>query len=99
MKHVLGIDVAKAKLDVALLLPNGKVRSKVVENTRAGFATLSEWLGKHDVETLHVCMEATGTYWEAVAEYLADVGHTVSVFNPARIKAYGTATLVRTKTD
>lgn len=99
MKHLLGIDVAKAKLDVALRLPDGKFRSKVVDNTPEGFAVLLAWLGKHDVEDLHVCMEATGTYWEAVAESLADAGFTVSVVNPAQIKAFGTASLVRTKTD
>lgn len=99
MNPILGIDVAKAKLDVALRLPGGKVRSKVVDNTPDGFATLSAWLEKHDVETLHACMEATGTYWEAVAEFLVDAGHTVSVVNPAQIKAFGNATLVRTKTD
>lgn len=99
MKPILGIDVAKAKLDVALRLPDGKIRSKAADNDSAGFASLSVWLEKHDVEALHVCMEATGTYWEAVAEYLADAGHTVSVVNPAQIKAFGQAGLVRTKTD
>lgn len=99
MKHILGIDVAKAKLDVALRLPDGKFRSKVIENTPAGFATLSTWLENHDVEALHVCMEATGTYWEAVAEYFCDAGFTVSAVNPAQIKAFGSARLVRTKTD
>jgi transposase len=44
-------------------------------------------------------MEATGVYWEAVAEYLANRGMTVSVINPAQIKAFGTSRLVRTKTD
>jgi transposase len=99
MKHVLGIDVAKTKLDLALRLPNGKFRSKVVENTPQGFETLSDWLTRHEVSELHVCMEATGTYWEAVAECLADAKHTVSVVNPAQIKAFGAAALVRTKTD
>jgi len=99
MKHVLGIDVAKSKLDVALRLPDGKIRSKVVDNTTEGFTALSAWLDKYTVTELHVCMEATGTYWEAVAEYLADAGHMVSVVNPAQIKAYGAARLVRTKTD
>lgn len=99
MKHILGIDVAKAKLDIALRLPDGKYRSKVVDNTAAGFAGLCAWLDKHEVSELHACMEATGIYWEAIAEYLADAGFTVSVVNPAQIKSYGTATLVRTKTD
>jgi transposase len=99
MNTFLGIDVAKAKLDLALRLPDGKLRSKVVENSPAGFAVLTDWLAKHQVEPLHVCMEATGVYWEAVAKRLADAGHTVSVINPAQIKAFGAAQLVRTKTD
>lgn len=99
MKNILGIDVAKAKLDVALLRPDGKTRSKVIDNNPEGFAVLSAWLQKQDVTELHVCMEATGTYWEACAEYLADAGFTVSVVNPAQIKAFGMAQLVRTKTD
>ena len=99
MKHILGIDVAKAKLDVALQLTDGKIRSKVVANTPEGFAVLSDWLDKYGMTDLHVCMEATGIYWEAVAEFLADAGHTVSVVNPAQIKAFGVAGLVRTKTD
>ena len=99
MKHILGIDVAKAKLDLALKRPNGKFRTKTLENTPQGFAALSAWLGSEGLGELHVCMEATGTYWEAVAEYLADAGFTVSVVNPAQIKAFGAASLVRTKTD
>lgn len=95
----LGIDVAKAKLDCALRLPDGKLRSKVVENNSRGFKVLAEWLDKHSATTVHVCMEATGVYWEAVAEYLATQGMTVSVVNPAQIKAFGASQMVRTKTD
>ncbi|MFZ1827360.1 MAG: transposase, partial [Candidatus Competibacteraceae bacterium] len=99
MTLTLGIDVAKAKLDVALRLPTGPIRSTIIANTDAGFAELQAWLAPHDRTALHVCMEATGIYWEAVAETLVDAGFTVSVVNPARIKAHGTARQVRTKTD
>ena len=99
MSHILGIDVSKAKLDVALRRPDGTLRSKVVENTPAGFGVLSAWLAAHGVDAVHACLEATGTYWEAIAQYLADAGHTVSVVNPAQIKAFGGAGLTRTKTD
>lgn len=99
MNFILGIDVAKAKLDVALRLPDGKLRSKLVDNTPEGFTTLLAWLNKHGVDRLHACMEAAGSDWEAVAEYLVDAGYTVSVVNPLQIKAFGQATLVRTKTD
>jgi len=96
----LGIDVAKAKLDCALRLPEGKVRHKVVENTPAGFRALRTWLDKQGTGGLHVCMEATGTYWEAVAEFFSGLeAVTVSVINPAQIKAFGASRMVRTKTD
>lgn len=95
----LGIDVAKSKLDCALRLVNGKYRSKVIENSVQGFKALTAWLEQQQVMTAHVCMEATGVYWEAVAEYLATHGYSVSVVNPAQIKAFGASQLVRTKTD
>ena len=96
----LGIDVAKAKLDCALRLPEGKLRHKVVENTPDGFQALRVWLDKQGVVALHVCREATGTYWESVAEFLARrEAVTVSVINPAQIKAFGASRRVRTKTD
>lgn len=95
----LGIDVAKAKLDCALRLLDGKFKSKAVENNLKGFKILTEWLEKHGATTAHVCMEATGVYWETVAEYLAAKGMKVSVVNPAQIKAFGQSQLVRTKTD
>ena len=98
-KMCLGIDVAKSKLDCALRLTNGKFRNKVVGNNLQGFKTLSEWLLKNQASDAHVCMEATGVYWEAVAEYMAAEAHIVSVINPSQIKAYGLSQLVRTKTD
>lgn len=95
----LGIDVAKAKLDCALRLPNGKFRAKAVPNSLEGFAMLLAWLTAHKAESVHVCMEATGIYWEEVAQHLAITGLSVSVVNPAQIKAYGASRLTRSKTD
>lgn len=96
----LGIDVAKAKLDCALRLPDGKFRHKVVPNTPVGFEALHAWLAKQGAQACHACMEATGIYWEALAAFLAAFEMiTVSVVNPAQIKAFGASRMVRTKTD
>lgn len=95
----LGIDVAKNKLDCALRLPSGKFKNKVVANDLKGFITLNDWLVKQQAIDVHVCMEATGVYWEAVAEYLANENKVISVVNPSQIKAFGASCLVRTKTD
>jgi transposase len=96
---VLGIDISKLKFDVCLLRDKGKFKHRVFPNTTAGFLQLSAWLTKQKVELVHACLEATGTYSDAVATYLSDAGHVVSIVNPALIKAYAQSRLTRTKTD
>lgn len=96
--HILGIDIAKHKFDIALII-NGKFKSKVFDNNPTGFDALIDWLKAHQVTHVHACMEATGIYWEALATDLTDRGHLVSVVNPAQISAYAKSTLQRGKTD
>ena len=96
---IVGIDISKLKFDLCLLRENGKLKHKVFANTASGFVQLSAWLIKQRVELVHACMEATGTYGEALAIYLFDAGHQVSIINPAVIKAYAQSHLSRTKTD
>lgn len=95
---VLGIDIGKQKFDVALLI-DGKFKTKVFPNTREGFNALLEWLARYHEGQVHACMEATGAYWQALAEYLYDKGHLVSSVNPGQIHAFGKGLLSRTKTD
>jgi transposase len=96
---ILGIDVAKLKFNVCLIRPDGTLRHRVFPNTAAGFIELRAWLDKHKVERVHACLEATGTYSEALATYLFDASHLVSLVNPAAIKSFAGAQLSRTKTD
>ena len=97
-KSILGIDVSKDKLDAVLLQEDSKHHIEI-ENNRKGFKTLDKWLRQHKSEIVHGCMEATGTYFEAIAEHLHKADHQVSVVNPARIKAYANSMLRRHKTD
>ena len=99
MDAVLGIDIAKAKFQVALLLADGKVRHKTFSNAAAGFAQLAAWLERQHVRGVHACLEATGAYGDALATWLHDAGHRVSVLNPMIIHAYARTQLARSKTD
>jgi transposase len=94
----LGIDIAKETFEVCLLWGQRSARG-TFDNHPAGFAKLDHWLKKRKVEQVHACLEATGRYSEGLAEHLHAAGHIVSVINPARLKAFGQAILVRTKTD
>ena len=95
----LGLDVAKATFHACLVRHSGKLRHRAFANSAHGFAQLSEWLAKQGAERVHACMEATGTYYEALAAYLHGEGHAVSVVNPAAVKAYAQSQLSRTKND
>ena len=45
-----------------------------------------------------ICMEATGAYSQPLANFLVAKGYSVSVVNPAKIKAYAKSELSRAKT-
>jgi len=94
----LGLDISKAKLDCALIVA-GKLKSRSFTNDPDGFNKLSEWLTRQGVSRAHACCEATGIYHEAIALFLHERAHVVSVVNPAQIAAYGQAHLSRAKTD
>lgn len=99
MKPV-GIDISKKTFHVAVLA-GGKQLNKVFENSPAGHRDLQSWLVKKGISQTEsqLCMEATSTYYEALALALVDGGWQVSVVNPLQIKAFAESRLVRQKTD
>lgn len=99
MPLFLGIDVSKDELVVLLLGQEGATYPAQFANTPEGFRRLRHFLKKHKAHQAHVCLEATGFYGDDVALFLHEAGYTVSVVNPARIKAYAESRLSRTKTD
>jgi len=98
MLSTLGIDVSKDSFHVELSI-NEKLRHRRFANRNEGFAELEAWLVKHKAPLVHACLEATGPYSEPLALYLHQQGHTVSVVNPVRIKAFGQSELLRNKDD
>lgn len=104
MNAIVGIDVSKGKLDVLWLKDpvSVKVKSKIVSNDRSGHAELINWLRKHidqPFEQIHVVMEATGIYHEALAYALFEAGVTVSVVNPAQVRDFAKGLGTVHKTD
>jgi transposase len=94
----LGIDLAKSTFDVHVLAES-TVSSHHLANTPQGFEALAQWLKQWGIEQVHACMEATGTYGDALALFLYQAGHQVSIVNPARIVAFRKSEGGRTKTD
>lgn len=97
-ERVLGIDVAKDTLDIALS-DGFRMQHGQFANSEKGHVQLDNWLRERSSNSIHICMEATGQYGDRVAEHLYSCGFSVSVVNPARIKHYANSKLRRNKTD
>lgn len=102
----LGVDIAAKYFRVCLMVKYQDLRTKIkgqrkFDNTPAGFEALQAWLAKKaDPEVnLSVTMEATGVYYERLAFWLHELGYTVHVLLPNRIKGYFKFMNLKSKTD
>lgn len=83
---VIGIDVAKGRLDVAVLAPHESLR---LGNDRAGWAELLGWLNKRKVKAIG--LEPSGGYERGVARALRQAGLPVRSVNPYKLRHYARA--------
>ncbi len=91
----VGVDVSKARLDVAF---RGRdVSALSVENDETGIAKLTGELAAQKVEL--VVMEATGGYEVPVAGALMAVGLHVAIVNPRQVRDFARAIGQLAKTD
>ena len=91
---IVGIDVSKDRLDVALR-PGGTAFA--VDRTGSG---IDELIGRlKSVAVTVIAIEATGGFETVVAAGLAGAGLPVVVVNPAQVRAFAQALGKRAKTD
>lgn len=101
----IGLDVSQDKLDVALLQESRrKPIHRVFPNRPEGWNKMISWIKYHLQEvpsrtSCHFCLEATGTYSDAVAAFLAEAEQRVSIVNPKRISDYAKYQNHGNKTD
>lgn len=100
---LLGVDVSKDWLDVALEVASRKrCFERQVDNDAGGFKRLLSWVSERTGATpdqLTVVMEATGVYHEAAALALYEAGCRVIVANPKRVRDYASGLGLLNKTD
>jgi transposase len=94
MDIIVGIDVAKDRLDVAVR-PTAELF--VVERNAGGLELLVERL--KPLAPHLIALEATGGFETVVAAALAAAGLPVVVVNPAQVRAFAKAVGQRAKTD
>lgn len=93
-REVVGIDVSKGQLDVALLHGQEELQ---FANDAAGIEQLVKRLKTLEVDL--VVTEATGGYETAVATALVAAGLRVAVVNPRQVRDFAKATGRLAKTD
>ncbi|OUJ69796.1 IS110 family RNA-guided transposase [Hymenobacter crusticola] len=91
---VVGIDVSKASLAVCYLRQE-QVQHLEVSNSKTGFQQLVKACGAHCL----FVMEATGSYYLALAYHLHEQGGQVAVLNPLVIKRFIQMHLSKGKSD
>lgn len=100
----LGIDISAETFCARLADADGNpldAASRSFANSAEGYAELLAFVSASGVQpsAVHVVMEATGVYWEALALWLAEQGIRLSVVNPLQIKSFAKTRLQRNKTD
>ena len=90
----VGIDVAKATLDLHILSSG---QTQTLPNTKAGFGQLKTAL-PHPATCL-IVLEATGGFERQVVADLTDAGYRVAVINPKRARDFAKALGLVAKTD
>jgi transposase len=91
---VVGLDVSKATLAVCYQVEQ-QLYHLEVSNDKAGFAQLLQACGPG----CQFVMEATGTYYLALAYHLHEQGGQVAVLNPLIIKRFLQMHLSKGKSD
>ena len=98
----VGVDVAAATVTAAWQPPRGGPGTPhTFDQTPTGHAALQRQLrsaGVPPAETL-VVLEATGSYWVALAVALHEAGYRVAVINPLQAHHFAKAHLRRAQTD
>jgi transposase len=99
--HILGIDVSKATIDLALSQNKAKatITHKKFNNNIKGFKSLLVWLKQLEIgiSQVLVCLENTGIYGRRLVTFLQSEQAFVWVVNPVEIKR--SIGLVRGKDD
>lgn len=95
--NIIALDISKDSADCFLKTKQHTAELKI-SNNLSGSLKLLYWIKQHKIRQCMIVMEATGVYYETLANHLSQY-HQVSVINPLKIKDYGKSLFNRTKTD
>lgn len=97
----VGVDVSKKSFNAAFQAARGApCKNGVFTADASGQAKFLLWLQRVGAgQSCHICLEETGLYGRALAAFLHEAGHHVSLVNAALIAHFGRSLNLRTKND
>ena len=106
LRRVVGVDVAKNKLDCSYGVIYDDITTEILnyeqfDNTTAGYKALVSFakIAFKSTSNIRYVMEATGVYHETLAYYLSNKNLDLSVVLPTKTKHFGQTLLIKTVTD
>jgi len=96
--YSVGSDISAPWLDACLFKDRAYVQARFDQSSE-GYAQFAAWLKEHGVSKAHICMEHTGCYEKAFAEFLIAQGYKVSIVDSGRIRGYKQSRGRKAKTD
>lgn len=101
---VVGVDVSRAQLDVAVHTPQGDLQYLgTFANDPSGWEDLAQAVQRHQrrwqADQIHLVMEPTGGYEQPLTRFALKRGWLVSLPNPCRVREWARGVGWRAKTD
>jgi len=94
----VGIDISEAWFDCCVRVGRTLRRARFTNNGK-GFNDFLKWLKKLGLSKFQLFMEATGRYWNDLANWAFKHGMLIVVLNPRCIRAFAESRLHYNKTD
>lgn len=95
----LGCDISQKTIDIQTIDKQGNEQFYLkIQNNKIGFEQLVKKLPESP-QNYHICMEATGNYYEHFADFMVDCGYQVTIVNPLKVKKFAESEFQKTKTD
>ncbi len=106
IKKNVGLDISMETYWATITVLNSDyeicfLKSKDFKNNKKGYKEMEQWLkdAKIDIKEWHFTMEATGVYYENIANYLFQQNYIVHVVLPNKAKKFAESLDIKSKTD
>ena len=100
-KHpaMIGVDVSKDTLEVAILFTDNSFAEAQFSNDAEGIKQLLAWAAKHDAQQSRICVKANRNFELDLCIEGDDAGHPIIIARPTQVASFSKSISMRNQTD